>query len=350
MRFPLADQFIDCAPLRDHKAGPEALASLATRAAKALDQHGFIVFRIGALRLGETESRAMAHALSDALRLALVEAGAPENMVLEIDKAQPTPVPEAFATRTALPHHDGQHSSYLTPSLLDVADWDPELRTFSTSGYTTTHTHKLYQGILITDPGEALSVTTYYDWLRVLRDVHRSRFGAADTDPVAVQRWLGGNLRRSIEAGAKNGSAYPTLAGMLGLAEEPLLATALFCAEDDVPESAKQRFPLLRSLSAQCPCRQCLGETRRVMCHVTTLGAGLTWPEFREKYEICAPSERFDLLVGHNLGMHHGGLAGGRGRMIEPLCYVVDEPRGSVYESWLARSWRRPSSPSGECR
>ncbi|WBB80471.1 hypothetical protein O7606_03550 [Micromonospora sp. WMMD882] len=38
--------------------------------------------------------------------------------------------------------------------------------------------------------------------------------------------------------------------------------------------------------------------------------------------------------------MVHGGLHGGPGRLLEPLCMVVDEPAGAAYERWLAASWR----------
>jgi hypothetical protein len=67
----------------------------------------------------------------------------------------------------------------------------------------------------------------------------------------------------------------------------------------------------------------------------------MPWPEFRRRYEIMVPSERYDLVIGHNLTMLHGGLAGGPDRLLEPLCLVVDEPSGADYERWLAASWRR---------
>ncbi|GAB7180216.1 hypothetical protein ATKI12_0047 [Kitasatospora sp. Ki12] len=341
MRFPVTEQLIDCATLGDRARWDRSLPAVAAEGATALRRHGFVVFRIGALRWGEQDSREVAHRLTAQLREQLVRDGAPEELYVEADAAQPTPVPDERQVRTLLPHHDGQHSSYLTPSLLDDPEWDPSLRTFSDTGYTTTHPHKLYQGIFIASPGEGLSVTTYYDWLRVLDDVRRSR---GDAQGVSTARWLARNIRASFAAAQRHGSSYPTVAGFLGLTEEALLATPLLHCERPLADAAKERFPLLRVLSTRCPCGGCEGEVRRVFCHVTALGAGLNWREFRERYEILAPSERFDLLIGDNLTMHHGGLAGGPGRVIEPLCLVLDEPRGPAYEDWLHHMWRRTAA------
>ncbi|MDQ2873730.1 MAG: hypothetical protein M3Y33_02475 [Actinomycetota bacterium] len=56
---------------------------------------------------------------------------------------------------------------------------------------------------------------------------------------------------------------------------------------------------------------------------------------------MLAPGERYDVLIGHNPTMLHGGMAGGRERTLEPLCLVVDKPEGDEYERWLRTSWRR---------
>jgi hypothetical protein len=45
-------------------------------------------------------------------------------------------------------------------------------------------------------------------------------------------------------------------------------------------------------------------------------------------------------LLGHNLTMVHGGLMGGPGRLIEPICFVIDQPWGDQYETWLAQAWQ----------
>ncbi|GAA0966509.1 hypothetical protein GCM10009555_008560 [Acrocarpospora macrocephala] len=342
MRFPLMEQLIDCSLMKHEEFWPETAPVVAENAVAGLERYGFVVFKIGMLRLDGDASRRLAHRVAAELRTELIRAGAPDDLGLEIDAAQATPVPEPFSCRSLLPHHDGQHASYLTPSVLDEPDWDPAWRTFSSSGYTTTHAHKMYQGIFIADPGEALSVTTYYDWLRILEDVKSARF-IGNPDVPSTARWLGDNLRRALDAGLTHSFSYPTVGGMLGLTETALLAVPLLHCERTVAAEMKERFPLLHTLSGTCPCRGCAGEVTRVFCNVTSLAMGLTWPEFRARYEVQVPGERFDLLVGHNLTTLHGGLAGGRGRVIEPLCLVVDKPSGSRYEAWLSRSWRRLS-------
>ncbi|MBM9438458.1 hypothetical protein [Actinacidiphila bryophytorum] len=338
MRFPRPDQFVDCSPLLGPRNRGQAAADTAAAAASQVERHGFAVFRIGALRLDEHPSRDIARLLVHELRNALVAAGAPERLEVEIDRAQQTPVAADFAVRSLLPHHDGQHASYLTPSTLDVPGWTPAQRTFSDSGFTTTHVHKLYQGIFVSAPGTGLSATTYYDWLRILADVRASRGGErAGSTP----EWLAANLRRCLAARETHGTAYPTLAGMLGVTEEALVTTPLLHCEDLLPQAAVRRFPLLSGLAAGCACGRCAGPVERVFCHAVMLAAGLSWPDFRNRYEIIAPSERFDLLVGNNLTMLHGGFAGGRDRVIEPLCLTLDRPEGAAYEQWLSRAWQR---------
>jgi hypothetical protein len=338
MTFPLEEQFINCSAMIEPASRERAAARIGELAAEQVERHGFVIFKIGALRLDEDTSRQIAHRLAAALHTALIAAGAPQEMYVEIDRSQRTAVPEPFQVRSLLPHSDGQHSSYLTPSILDVPNWDPAMRIFSDRGYTTTHVHKMYQGIFIADPGEGLSATTYYDWLRILDDVRSMR---QETRPAGTPEWLGWNLRRCIEGASVLGVTYPTLAGMLGLTEECLVATPLLHCEDPLPAAAVEEFPLLRSLKSSCACGGCVGDIRRVFCHVVMLATGMPWPAFRGRYEILAPSERFDMLFGNNLTMLHGGLAGGRNRLIEPICLAVNKPAGAAYERWLSRAWRR---------
>jgi hypothetical protein len=273
----------------------------------------------------------------------LVDLGAPGALRLEIDKQQTTDIPSGSRIRTRLPHSDGQHCSYLTPSAEDVPGWDASLRTFSLSGYTTTAAHKLYQGIFITDPGHALSVTTYYDWLSIIADVRTLRRLDSDdgADPRAAARWLGDNLRHALALRSRHGCSYPSLGAMLGLTEEAFHGMGFANAEDPLPAEVGKKYPILWPMTQACACGTCIGETGRVFCHLLVQSAGMSWSAFRQRYEILVPGERYDLLFGHNLTMLHGGWAGGPDRLIEPLCLVVDEPSGTDYERWLAASWRR---------
>jgi len=346
MRFVSADQHLDCATLVEASSREAPATALARLAARLIHERGVVVFRIGRLRLGMDDSRALAHLLVGRLRDVLVEGGAPADLRVEVDRPQVTFVPDGFATRTLLPHHDGQHCSFLTPSRLDDPAWDPAMREFGSTGYTTTAAHKLYQGIFIADPGEALSVTPYYDWLAVIDDVRRSRGqvrelenGGGDAGPAA--RWLGDNLRQAHALQPGHGCQYPSLGAMLGVGDPMWHALSFHHAEAPVDPESLHRNPVAAGLLGDCPCGTCEGETGRLFCHLTLLATGRTWAAFRERWEVLAPSERGDLVIGHNLTTLHGGWAGGPGRLIEPVCLVLDRPEGSGYENWLAASWRR---------
>ncbi|MEH1015107.1 hypothetical protein V6U90_18580 [Micromonospora sp. CPCC 206060] len=345
MRFAPAELHLDCATLVTGGADVpgHALRELAARAAQAVHRHGFVVFRIGRLRLGIEQSRRLAAELSEALRVELIARGAPDEMRLEQDRAQQTYVPAGCATRTLLPHHDGQHCSYLTPSLADEPDWAPQWREFGTSGYTTTPAHKMYQGVFIADPGDGLSVTTYYDWLDILSTVYAERVGAdpEQVRPEEVARWLGVNLRSALDQQSKHGCPYPSIGAMLGVGEPMWHGLSFHHAEEPLSGQQRASYPLAGPLTSGCPCGECVGDMARLYCHMLLTATGRTWWDCRRRWEVLAPSERFDLLFGHNLTMLHGGLAGGAGRVIEPFCLVVDTPAGSRYERWLAASWRR---------
>ncbi|AVT38632.1 hypothetical protein C6W10_21775 [Plantactinospora sp. BB1] len=349
VRFASTDQYLDCAELVHGEDTEAAARALAERAVPLVQRAGSVVFRLGRLRLGIEDSRALSRAICEALRRALVAGGAPASMRLEHDRAQSTHVPSGYPTRTLLPHHDGQHCSYLTPSTRDDPSWLPEWREFGRSGYTTTPAHKMYQGVFIADPGEALSVTTYYDWLDLLTTVYaeRHRVPAAEVPLRTVAEWLGRNLRAALDRQAKHGSPYPTIGAMLGVEEPMWHGLSFHHAEAELSGEDRERYPMSGPLAKACPCGDCVGDTARLFCHQTLLATGRDWRQFRARWEVCAPSERFDLLFGHNLTMLHGGLAGGGHRVIEPMCLVVDEPSGPEYEDWLAASWRR-RLPVGE--
>jgi hypothetical protein len=337
MRFSSTTADIDCYALTDPHG--DAIAGVAGFAADLLNDLGYAVFRIGRLRLGEQPSRDLALALMHALRDAVVDRGAPAEIRVEVDAPQKTIMPTPTRTRTMLPHHDGQHASFLTPSVLDVPQWEPRWRTFSEDGYTTTHSHKLYQAIFITDPGDGLSVTTVYDLLHAVADAYHHRFGHYPT-PAKAADWIGVNLRAAVVHRREYGGTYPTLGGLLGLSDPALLATALIRADDPVADRLKARFPQLSEYADGCPCGGCVGETLRVFCRVTTQSLGMSTARFQEAYESCVVTERFDLLVTHNITMNHGGLEGGATRVLEPIYLAVTEPAGDEYEAWLSRQWR----------
>jgi hypothetical protein len=304
------------------------------------------VLGIGRLGLGRERSRGLAIALVDGLREALLRAGGPEDLRVEVGKVQETHVSPGYATRTLLPHHDGGHCSYLTPSRLDLPGWEPARRRFAEQGLYahSSPSHKLYQGIFIVDPGEAESITTYYPWLQILADGYRAARGREPTATPELATWLGDNLLRTLELQGQHGGRYPTLAASLGSSSLVFHGLSPHCAEDDVTRDDCERFPQLRELVRCCPCGACRAAAERLFCHSLLESLGLSWPAFRERYEFRVASERFDLVMGHNLVLLHGGLRGGASRRLEPISLVVDEPAGDGYEEWLAASWRAGTS------
>lgn len=297
-----------------------------------------IVFRIGKLRLTIEASRSLAHAIAAVICKSLQRSGAPVNMTVEIDRLQKTPVVTNYQVRTLLPHHDGGHCSYLSPSLKDDTSWTASLRRFSSEGYTTTQAHKLYQGIFITDPGEGLSITTYYDMLRMMSRAYSYATGTSDQPVERVATWLGNSIKASLALQSQHKSRYLTLGAALGGQKLVYHGIAVLYAEARFTDEQIERFPELeeynRDGQSQVP------PVERFMSQITLDTMGLTWDEFREEYEICLPSERFDFVLGHNLTLLHGGLMGGKRRLLEPICMVVDSPVGEEYENWLAQAWR----------
>lgn len=315
------------------------LDALADRAVDVIADEGAVLIRIGRLRLSEDASRTLARDVVRRLHDQLRSRGLPSSSYLEYDAVQGSAVAENATTRTLLPHHDGGHASYLTPSRLQDGRWEPARRTFSEDGFTTTAAHKMYQGVFIADPGDALSVTTYYPWVRILRDAFAFSSGRAPGSPTELADWLGSNLSGAFARRQAHGCRYPSWAAMLGVAWPEAEAISLHYADVPLNDIDRDANRELVKLLDQCPCGACPGETTRLACHITGRALGLPWPQFRRRYELWACSERYDLIFGNNLTMMHGGLCGGPARTIEPMCLVVDRPAGDDYEAWLDGVW-----------
>jgi hypothetical protein len=300
-----------------------------------------VVFCIGEQRLGIESSRMLARAIAFAVCGALKELGAPFDLSVECDRPQTTRVVPGHQVRTLLPHHDGGHCSYLTPSVHDDPTWQPGLRTFSQSGFTTTTQHKLYQGIFIADPGEGLSVTTYYDLLALVRAAYERTHGRPATSIPVLATWIGNNIRASMELQLLHDSRYLTLGALLGSSSLAHHGVAWHYAEDEFTPAQLARFPELDEFQTISQTARHRSPTLRLLDDVLTQRLGLTWDEVRAQYEICVPSERFDLVIAHNLTLLHGGLMGGPGRLLEPICLTVSDVSTCQYEAWLAAAWRR---------
>lgn len=300
-----------------------------------------------ALRLNQhvdsmAAGRRLAHALAQAICDALVRRGAPTRLAVEIDQEQSSEVAEGRRYRTLLPHHDGGNASFLTPSVLDDSSFGVQQRRTYVSAVTTTRRHKMYQGFLLRSPGDYASITTYYDLLAVLRAAHYHQSANPSVTPEELARWTGGNLRRALSLMQSLGGTYVTLAGLLGSASPTHVVTAVHCAEDSFSAEDVIRFPDLQPLVQGG--QSDLSPVERLFDQVLHATLGKGWLECRQHFELGVPGGAYDLLLGHNLTLLHGGWRGGRGRVIEPICFVVDDPSGDEYERWLWHAWRRASS------
>lgn len=300
-----------------------------------------VVFQIGKLRLSLEASRALAFAISDALCEALKRLGSPEQMKVEVHgvPADIVILPKQ-QVRTLLPHHDGGRTSYLTPSILDDPTWEHDLRRFSEKKGMSTATHKMYQGFFVADPGEGLSITPYYDWLEILKKGYTFQIGPLDSI-VQLETWLGQNIRASLALQESHKGNYLTLGAALGVKKLIYHAITPAYAEADFSTEETIRFPELQTFQKMQTSNDFLSPTEHFLSQVFIETLGLTWGEFLRIYEICVPTERFDLLFSNNLGLVHGALMGGPSRQLDTICMVMDAPVGDQYENWLAKVWRR---------
>jgi hypothetical protein len=298
-------------------------ARLVREWASAVDNAPFgQVFEIGQLGYSQAVSRKIALVIARELCKALVRRGAPSSMRVELGIPHESLILDGFRTRTLLPHHDSIHSCFLTPSRVDVPSWSPAWRKFTSRGITATTSHKLYFGIFILEAGDGASVTTFFDYLAIIRRAYERRFRGCAPAPIAdLAGWLGANVRSAWTSHLTTGVEYLTIASSLGCNDEALCRRPLLYAES-------LAFPNLRGRAA----------FERVL--VDTLG--MDYRAFCKRFERRSPNRQFDFVVGHNLTILHGGWRGGSLRVLEPVCFVVDSPSGARYERWLARSWRRP--------
>jgi hypothetical protein len=297
-----------------------------------------VVFAISEVGPSEQTARELAIAIATALAANLVEDGLPRDARIEVDVPQATNAPADHPTRTLLPHHDGGHCSYLTPSLVDVPDWQAAERTFSDEQYCTTAAHKLYQGILVLEPGDGRSVTAYYPWIQLIARAFERRYARPGTT-VELAIWLGENLRAAHRGRPASGAHYPSMAACLGARADLALAVVPHCAEEELDSAHLERYPDLARMARSCPCGLCPGPSGRVLCHLLGGVLGLTWTRLRQ-LELALESRRFDFVLGHNLTLLHAGIEGGRSRALLPVSVVLDTPAGPDYEAWLARQWR----------
>jgi hypothetical protein len=312
------------------------------RAASVLDRGGVAILRFDPRIAAKQVAIACGEAALTAVRNALVERhDLPAETYVELDaESYGTPVAPFTDRRFLLPHQDGGHCSFLTPSRLDQPDLDPRERVFSSTVYWKRPSHKIYQGFLITNAGDPPGTTYYYNTLTLLWDAFIHRHGRPPASLAELAIFSMENLRRSKENQSIHCSRYVTLGAMLGSLE---LAHHVMPsgprAESELWPAQYIRLPAVCEMADRCPCGSCRGPGERLFCHACAHTLGRTWQEFRRDYEVAVVGDHHDLLIGNNLTQLHAADSHAS-RTIRPMCIVSDRAEGEGYERWLAAQWR----------
>lgn len=297
-----------------------------------------LVFKISELNISKNKSRELAVLIAEQIKNALIDSGAPQKMNVEVDKLQSTLVMDNYNSRTLLPHHDGGHSSYLTPSLVDIPNWDNKQRTFSETGVTS-QSHKLYQGFFIHDAGHKSSITNYFDLLLILRDAFQHKYGFPPRSCLDLQIETSENILHAFNLKKQYNFKYLGLAAFFGSRDPALVGTDCHYLEADLTNEQLHTFPDLDAIRNSGSAEE--SDTIKFMNHVCLDTLGLSWADFLKKYERRIQSNTYDMVIGHNLNLLHGGVDAGADRLLEPICMVVDHPSGDQYEQWLSETWHK---------
>jgi hypothetical protein len=311
-------------------------------AAEVLARGDVLQLRLGHLPPSKAEIISEAEAtLAAVVALMKERHGLPGTAYVEVDEeSYGVPVAAFRRRRFLLPHQDGGHSSFLTPSRIDCPELQPRERLFSNSVYSKRPSHKMFQGFIITSPDQPLDVTCYYNAFTMLRDAFVRANTRAPKDVSELASFLLQNLRWSRDHQSVHRSRYFNVGAMLGsrnLAHHVLPSGPR--AESELWPEQYANLPELCAMVDACPCGVCSGPGERLLCHATVTTLGLTWPAFRTNYEASVAGRQWDLLVGNNLSQLHAADSG-LDRTIRPLSIVMDLVDDDVeYERWLSAQW-----------
>lgn len=276
------------------------------------------------------------------IRRALVEQhGLPDVAYMELDdESRGVPVAPFNRRRFLLPHQDGGHCSFLTPSRLDCLRMTPEDRVYSSSVYWRRPSHKMYQGFLVTHPGDPPGETYYYNAVGLLAHAFAHLHGHAAANVAELARFSLENIRQSKAQQPIHASRYLTLGGLLGSSEPAhhILPSGPR-AESEFWPAQYMNMPALSELADKCPCGTCDGPGTRLLCNALDRTLGLSWPQVRSQYETPIAAELHDLVLANNLTFFHAAESQAT-RTIVPMCIVLQGPAGGAYERWLAQEWR----------
>ncbi|KZM50317.1 hypothetical protein [Labrenzia sp. OB1] len=266
----------------------------------------------------------------------------PSETYVEFDQEScGTPVATFHKRRFLLPHSDGGHQSYLTPSRRHRPGFDARDRLFSNKWYFKRASHKMYQGFIITNTGQPPGTTYYYSLFAALELAYRHQTGDSDAGLGELAGFCERNIRNALDLRSTHRSRYPTIAAILGARDPEFhVLTSGPRAESELWPEQYASMPKLCEMADACPCGTCDGPGMRLFCHQCFECTGLSWPEFRDRLEVSAVADRYDLLMGNNLTLLHAADSATE-RTILPVCFVIDQPETIDYENWLASQWER---------
>jgi hypothetical protein len=307
--------FPSCATVSDALAAADAVG---TRAGRAVARNDVCRVAIGALGLSATDSLAVARAVFRGFVVHIDSVGDVGFRTVWKDAHILGPAP-VDRDRVMLPHHDGGSVTRL-----------------EAPGGTGRGTPKAYAGFVVVESGAGTARTTFYDLVTIIADL-------LDTPgPAAGVRWYTRTMARVADIQRGNGitTRYVTLPMICGARSPALLAVDRNEGHDDLTADEISRCPELDALRTGCVCGDCVGEVSRVHCRGVFAGTGLSWPEFRARYEIAVTAARWDLVLWNNVFRQHGAIGGGAGRTLKHV-YAVPHGRDGRYSAWLTAHWNR---------
>ncbi|MGH7448311.1 MAG: hypothetical protein ACRELT_12160, partial [Longimicrobiales bacterium] len=238
----------------------------AVRGAAILTRGDVLHLRLPASEMSRRDRMARAEAaLNEVVRVLKARHGLPSAAYVELDEESfGTPVAPFHKGRFLLPHQDGGHSSFLTPSRLDRPELSADERVFSRSVYWKRPSHKMFQGFMVTSTGQPPGITHYYNLLAPVWDAFVRARGAEPADIPELASFVLQNLRWSREQQHVHGSRYFTLGALLGSRE---LAHHVMPsgprAESELWPEQYANVPALCAMADTCACGLCRGPGER---------------------------------------------------------------------------------------
>ncbi|MGV9721987.1 hypothetical protein [Nocardia beijingensis] len=292
-----------------------------------------------------SEAELSAEAAVEAAQLvaqSIVQAvGRETRMALEVEVEKPlvAKIHTGWSTRDMLPHHDAHHRSFLSPSVLDSPGFDVACRRFSSPASVPTSNTILYSGFVVSEVGDAGSITTFFDWFGIVRQAFRRRFGESSVDSrKAVSDWLADNIMAAYRRARLLDIEYLSTGAALGLSS-PEYAFSVVEAEASFGSDRIRELPEFGRLTQKCWCADCDTPGKRLVCNALHEAIGSSLPQTLDIHGAAVESARNDYLLWCNPRLLHGAVKGGAGRKLVPVTVVTNDDRAPAYERWLSDVW-----------